>query len=121
MQSELMEYQLLKQEVAKMEERLEEYCGAIEDLGLACATDLVQDERVIYCRADSYTPRHFLMLARQEAELLEKTSQQMTEARGRVLSKILGQTENIAQYRAVRFACVDLYEQLAMDKSSANI
>ncbi len=119
LKNELMEYQMLKQQVGEVEARLEEYCSAIEDFGLACMPQPQQDERVIYCRAQSYTPSQLLCQARRASDLLEKTAQEMEQARGRVLSKILSETENTAQYQAIRFACVDVHQYLATGQHMA--
>lgn len=117
--NELMEYQILKQQIGEVEARLEEYCSAIEDFGLACMPQQEQDNRVIYCRAQSYTPSQLLHQARRASDLLEKTAQEMEQARGRVLSKILSETENSAQYQAIRFACIDVHQYLATGQQVA--
>lgn len=109
---QLMEYQNLKEKIHCIENKLEEFCSAIEDFGITRDTDFSQDNRIIYCRAKNYTPRALLEEARHASDLLEQASQEMVATKGRMLSHILAQTDDIEQYRAVRFACMDCCDQL---------
>ncbi len=113
---ELMEYQALAYQMGEMEAQLAELCGAIEDFGLACGAPPAQDDRMIYCRAQSYTPSQLISQAQQASAQYEETSQQAAKARGRVLSKILSHTGNSDEYKAIRYAFVDLHDQLASGK-----
>ncbi len=113
---ELLEYQVVKQKIAGIEARLEEFCCAIEDFDLACASEaqLQENKQIIYCCQENYTPQQLLVAARQAADQLEATASEMVHARMRVLTKILKKTDNVGQYHAIRYACVDFLECEAM-------
>lgn len=104
---ELMEYQVVKAKVDALKVRLAEFNTAIEDFNLACAQNLAQDQREILCSAQSYRPLALVQEAGQVAQQLEYCTEEMEAAKGRVLCKILTESENVAQYNAVRYVFID--------------
>ncbi len=111
LQQELMDYRQLKHEVEEREARLAEFCDAIQDFDLTQETCNQADTREIYCSANRYTPCALLEQAQKESAQLELAVEQMEQARGYVLAQILRDTNNVEEYRAIRWACVDLEEQ----------
>jgi hypothetical protein len=111
----LLEYRQAKQQADASEARLEEFCSAIEDFGLGAADS--RDTRAIRCREKAYTPKEILAQAEAEAIRLEKLTEKASNARGRVLTNILRQSSNLAEYRALRWLYVDSAEakQRAVD------
>ncbi len=100
----LCEYRCILQKAHQAEDRLGEYVQAIEEFGLE---SLDTANTPVQCRDGLLSPAEILRRAGTLADQLEQLMQQAATARDSVLTHILQQSTDLAEYRKLRETYVD--------------
>lgn len=100
----LCEYRCIFQQAHQVEDRLGEYVQAIEEFGLE---NPAASDEPIQCRDGLLAPAEILRRAGTLADQLEQLMQQAATARDNVLTQILRQSTDLAEYRKLRETYVD--------------
>lgn len=100
----LCQYRCTLQKAHQVEDRLGEYVQAIEEFDLASPNP---SEAPVQCREGLLSPAEILHRAGELADQLEQLMQQAAAARDHVLTHILRQSTDLAEYRKLREAYVD--------------
>lgn len=100
----LCQYRCILQKAHQVEDRLGEYVQAIEEFGLENPDT---SDAPVQCRDGLLSPTEILHRAGTLADQLEQLMQQAATARDNVLTHILRQSTDLAEYRKLRETYVD--------------